>query len=69
VTIYKDKRGWAFPKPTSRKAHYFMDGKSLCGKYVLWATKPDHLEDEYHDHEDNCAACQRKRDALFGEEK
>lgn len=52
------KAGWARPG-LSRKFHYFPAGelRSLCNR---WLFAGDYREDEYDDHEDNCAACMRR---------
>jgi len=47
--------GWGFPR--SRKAHYFVDGMSLCNKYGFYRGS---LEQGNDDSPDNCAACRRK---------
>lgn len=50
------RKGWGFPAP-SRKAHYFVDGRALCGKWLF----AGELEDARHEHKDNCAPCKRLR--------
>ena len=48
--------GWAWPD-NSRKAHYFVEGISLCRKMLfLGITDPGN-----NDSPDNCAKCQRER--------
>lgn len=49
-------QGWAVP-PMHRQAHYFVQGKSLCGDADYFGT----LEDFNHDHPDNCFTCMRIR--------
>lgn len=54
------KRGWGSPL-LSKKSHYFNDDLiSLCGKWMYTGE----LEDDKHDHPDNCAACMKKRTKL-----
>jgi hypothetical protein len=45
----------------SRKAHYFIDGRALCGKFMYLGSS---YEDHTHESPDNCAACRRKREKL-----
>ena len=55
----EQRRGWAV-LPNARKAHYFVGGKALCGGW-LWMGD---VEDDRHDHADNCATCRKKRERL-----
>ena len=48
------------------KAHYFIDGRSLCGR---WMNLGKDFEDFGHHSPDNCKACMKKRDAMEGERK
>ena len=48
------RKGWGFPA-NSRKAHYFIDGRSLCGKWAFFGN----LEDSNDDSPDNCTACKK----------
>lgn len=50
--------GWGFPTERARKAHYFQEGQSLCGKYE-WEGEAE-LIDERHEHGANCKACKTK---------
>ena len=65
-------KGWGFPG-NSRKAHYFefegdnTGGRSLCGKWVLLFTSQDYLENNKHEHKDNCTACIKKLKKLHPE--
>jgi len=52
-----DTQGWKFLS-NAKKAHYFIDGKSLCRK---WMTFGSAFEDNNHTSPDNCPACQKKR--------
>jgi hypothetical protein len=49
------KEGWGLPA-LSRKRHYFVDGRSLCGDWVF--TGP--VESGNNDSPDNCAGCKRR---------
>ncbi|TBU96842.1 hypothetical protein DNJ95_14695 [Stutzerimonas kirkiae] len=49
-------RGWGFPA-LARKAHYFVNGTSLCRGW--WFT--GELVDQGHALPDNCATCMRLR--------
>jgi len=53
----ESRKGWAWPV-NSHKAHYFDNGRSLCGKW-MWLGALDGDRDV--DHPDNCATCNRKR--------
>ena len=50
------KEGWGFPGG-SRKAHYFVDGVSLCGK---WGFYFGLLEQGNDTSPDNCPTCIKK---------
>lgn len=58
------KEGWTWLK-NSRKWHYFVDKRSLCGKWQVVAD--DDLEQGNDDSPDNCAACKRKLAARTAE--
>ncbi|MGB9825256.1 MAG: hypothetical protein ACPLRU_01170 [Desulfofundulus sp.] len=60
-----DKQGWAW-LINSRKWHYFIDGKSLCGKYLLIGS-PE-LEQGNDDSPENCAACRKALKKLQGKQ-
>jgi hypothetical protein len=51
-----DKTGWAWPF-NSRKAHYYVDGKSLCGKWTLFGGQTELGNDESPD---NCKTRTKK---------
>lgn len=53
------KQGWWWPL-NSRKAHYMVEGRSLCGRWMCFGT-PSELDDDKHDSPDNCAECRRRR--------
>jgi len=48
------KEGWGWPA-NSRKAHYFVDGLSLCGRWGYFGE----VEQGNDDSPDNCAVCKR----------
>lgn len=48
------KKGWGFPL-NSRKAHYFIDGISLCRSWMFFGL----ADDTNHDSADNCLTCKR----------
>lgn len=52
------KQGWGWPLNT-KKSHYFVGGRSLCGK---WGAMMLELNDNKHKSPDNCAECKRKRE-------
>jgi len=60
----KPPRGWGFPR-LSKKAHYFVDGRSLCGKWLFTGD----LEDSNDDSPDNCTACKKAVRKLREKEK
>jgi hypothetical protein len=49
--------GWGWLM-NSRKWHYFVEKKSLCGKWAIF--KDDDLEQGDDGSPDNCVACKRK---------
>lgn len=52
----KVDRGWGWPM-NSKKAHYFIEGRSLCGK---WGFFGDLTANEAHS-PDDCADCTKRR--------
>jgi len=48
------KEGWGFPL-NSKKAHYFVDGRALCGKWLFFGN----LEEGNDNSPDNCTACKK----------
>lgn len=59
------QRGWGWPVQ-SRRAHYFVGTRALCGRWGLYM---GHLEAGNDNSPDNCAACKRKLAALRAKEK
>lgn len=55
------KKGWGWPA-ASKKAHYFVDGRSLCLKWLFGG----HLEDNSHESDDNCVECKRRYAKTYG---
>jgi len=53
------RRGWAVPA-RARSAHYFVNATSLCGAWMYTGE----LEDDKHEHPDNCISCMRARKSL-----
>jgi hypothetical protein len=49
------KEGWGFPGK-SNKAHYFIEGRSLCRKWGFYLGELEQGKDESPD---NCAECKR----------
>ena len=52
----KADRGWGWPA-ASKKAHYFVGGTSLCGKWMFFGRN---LENTNHDSNDNCSQCKTR---------
>jgi len=50
------KSGWGWPQ-LARKAHYFVDGMSLCRHWMFTGSTYERADDN----EDNCATCMRIR--------
>ena len=50
------KEGWSYPT-NSRKAHYFVNMMSLCGKYGFYR---GFLEQGNDNSPDNCVQCKKK---------
>lgn len=48
--------GWGWPL-LSRKAHYFVKHRALCGRWLYMGV----LENDKHDSPDNCTACNKRR--------
>lgn len=48
--------GWAWPA-NARKAHYYVNHRSLCCKWGMLGT---HFEQGNDDSPSNCAECRRK---------
>ena len=53
------KEGWGWPANT-RKAHYFVESRSLCGRWLFFGE----LENFSHNSPSNCLPCRRKREKL-----
>ena len=53
----ESKKGWAQPIGT-KKFHYFVDGRALCGKWAFFGRNLD--EDEGTTSPDDCKACAKK---------
>jgi hypothetical protein len=49
--------GWSRIIPPSRKSHYFVRGRSLCGRFGF---PPLPLQADDHASSDDCAACRKK---------
>jgi hypothetical protein len=61
----KPDRGWHLRMARSvSKAHYFVDGRSLCGRQVIGSNV--RLDDSMHHNTHNCEVCMKRRDKLFG---
>lgn len=52
--------GWGFPL-ASRKAHYFRDARSLCGKW-LFTGRLEPPENTWKTGPDDCVPCRRALD-------
>ena len=52
-----EAEGWTWLL-NARKWHYFVEGRSLCGRYLLLASGEFQRGDD--DSPDNCAACKRQ---------
>ena len=61
-----NRTGWKF-LVNSPKAHYFVDGRSLCGRWMNLGVGG--FEDDNHNSPDNCTACRKKRDKLFNQQQ
>lgn len=64
------QKGWGKPG-VSRKFHYFDNspdstdkGTSLCRKFGFFFPGDDGLEDDHHDHPENCADCRKRKAKL-----
>lgn len=53
--------GWWYPM-NSRKAHYMVDNRSLCGRWGAWTNLPQDvlLPDTNSAGPDDCAECGRR---------
>ncbi len=54
-----EKEGWTWLH-NSKKWHYFREGRSLCGKFMLFKNPTDGFEIGNNDSEDNCVGCKKK---------
>lgn len=52
----KKKPGWAWPL-NCPKAHYIIEGRSLCGRWGYFGSE---LQDDKHNSPDNCQDCRRR---------
>ncbi len=52
------REGWGWPT-LAKKAHYFRNGHSLCGR---WGGLRLDLQEETYALPDDCAPCRRKLD-------
>ena len=50
--------GWAWPR-RGRRAHYFRDGRSLCGRWSSWPSS--YAQNQELGSLDHCAKCARRR--------
>jgi len=55
--MVENKEGWTW-LINSRKWHYFVNGRSLCGKFMLFSIPK--LEQGNNNSPDNCMACRKK---------
>ena len=53
------KEGWTW-LTNSKKWHYFVDGRSLCGGFMVFANMQGELVQGNNDSSDNCASCKKK---------
>jgi len=51
------RRGWGWPQ-LSKKPHYFVDGQSLCGRWMFFGEVSD--KDASEKGPDDCAQCRRR---------
>jgi hypothetical protein len=59
ATEKKDEtRGWAWPV-NSRRAHFFVNGMSLCRKWSVFNPRGGFTADNGQGGPDDCAACTR----------
>jgi hypothetical protein len=58
--------GWGWPG-AARKPHYFRDGMSLCGKWMLFSPSPREGGLEAEIRSDDCTVCARAVVRLRGE--
>lgn len=56
------KQGWGLAW-NFRKAHYFIESRSLCGRWMYFGK----LEDARHDHSDNCKKCRSMLEKKYPE--
>lgn len=54
----KETEGWGWP-PITRKAHYFVEGRSLCGNWGSLGMIPLEPEDGKRS-PDDCKTCTKK---------
>lgn len=58
-------QGWAWPG-NARKAHYFVDGRSLCGRWMFFGAQEQPQAMSLNPGPDDCVSCWRKAEARNG---
>lgn len=59
-------RGWHLRMARSvSKAHYYVDGRSLCGRQTVSPSAK--LENDMHHSAHNCEVCMKRRNKLYGD--
>jgi hypothetical protein len=53
-------RGWGWPG-ASRKSHYFVEGRSLCMKWMFFGSLTSNQEMGQKPGPDDCVTCWRKQ--------
>lgn len=62
----EDPEGWAWPT-NSRKAHYFVEGRSLCRSWAFFGSQVQSQEMGEEPGPDDCRACWRKHEKTLRE--
>jgi len=60
-----ERKGWVVLS-NAKKAHYFIDGRSLCKQYLYLGSC---YEDNNHESPDNCKKCMAERNKRYPEVK
>lgn len=58
-----NEEGWAWPV-AARKAHYFVNGRSLCDRWLFWGSN---LGAAGEDSLDDCKVCTKRLTKRLGE--
>jgi len=53
------KEGWTWLSNANTKWHYFRNGESLCGRWMIFSVKDEDMHQGNDQSPDNCKACMK----------